>query len=107
MGGLRGRDAAFRGDTGTSYDTTGHLLVVVEGNFELERPTAAQWTSLEAVLAWASERYEVSPETISWPRRPPPPCARDGIWRSRIHSGLLAADVQRLIDSGGVDLIWP
>ena len=65
MGGLRGRDAAFRGDTGTSYDTTGHLLVVVEGNFELEEPTAGQWTSLEAVLAWASERYEVSPETIS------------------------------------------
>jgi N-acetylmuramoyl-L-alanine amidase len=102
-----GRDPAFRADTGTSYDTTGHLLVVVEGNFELEEPTAAQWTSLEAVLAWASQRYEVSPETISGHGDHAATLCPGRNLESRIDSGLLAADVQRLIDSGGVDLIWP
>jgi hypothetical protein len=60
-----GRDPAFRGDTGTSYDTAGHYLVVLEGNFEVERPTSAQWDSLVAVLAWAADHYAVSPDTIS------------------------------------------
>jgi len=102
-----GRDPAFRGDTGTPYDTTGHLLVVVEGNFEVEQPTAAQWTSLEAVLAWASQRYGVSPDTISGHGDHAATLCPGRNLEDRIHSGELAAKVQRLIDAGGVDLIWP
>ena len=60
-----GRDPAFRGDTATAYDTTGHFLVVVEGDFEVDQPTAAQLDSLAAVLAWAAEHYGVSPATIT------------------------------------------
>ena len=102
-----GRDPAFRGDTATPYDTTGHLLIVMEGNFEVEQPTAAQLTSLKAVLAWASERYDVAPATISGHGDHAATLCPGRHLEALIHSGQLAADVQRLIDSGGVDLIWP
>ena len=102
-----GRDPAFRGDTGTTYDTTGHLLVVVEGNFEVEQPTAAQLASLKSVLAWASERYDVTPNTISGHGDHAATLCPGRHLETLIHSGQLADDVQRLIDSGGADLIWP
>jgi len=102
-----GRDPAFRGDTGTSYDTTGHLLVVVEGNFEVEQPTVAQLASLKSVLAWASERYDVAPSTISGHGAHAATLCPGRHLEALIHSGQVATDVQRLIDSGGVDLIWP
>jgi hypothetical protein len=102
-----GRDLSYRGDTGTSYDTTGHFLVVVEGNFEVERPTPAQWESLVVVLAWAAERYEVSPGTISGHGDHAATLCPGQHLEHRIHSGELASAVQTLIDAGGVDLRWP
>ena len=103
-----GRDPAFRGDTGTSYDTTGHLLVVVEGNFEVEQPTAAQLDVVGGGAGLGLRAIRACPRTPSPAMATtPPPCARDDIWRRASTPASLAADVQRLIDSGGVDLIWP
>jgi hypothetical protein len=102
-----GRDPAFRGDTGTSYDTTGHFLVVVEGNFEVEQPTQAQFESLVAVLAWASEHYNVSPAAIGGHGDYAATLCPGRYLEARIHSGELRAAVQSLLDKGGVDLIWP
>lgn len=51
------RDTAYAGDTNTGYDPAGHLLIVLEGNFEEERPTKAQLRSLRRlVLHLAAER---------------------------------------------------
>lgn len=102
-----GRDPAFRGDTGTSYNTTGHFLVVVEGNFEIEKPTAAQLDSLVKVLAWASEHYAVSPATIAGHGDYAATSCPGRNLEARIHSGELESDVEELLDRGGVDLIWP
>jgi hypothetical protein len=102
-----GRDPAYRGDTNTSYDTTGHLLVMLDGNFEVQRPTPAQWETLVAVLAWAAEHYGVSPDTISGHGDHAATLCPGRHLEDRIHSGELTADVQGLIDSGDVDLIWP
>jgi hypothetical protein len=102
-----GRDPAYRGDTGTSYDTTGHFLVVVEGNFEVEKPTGAQIESLEGVLAWASEHYGVSPTTISGHGDHAATSCPGLHLEGRIHSGELEGSVQALIDTGGVELVWP
>jgi hypothetical protein len=102
-----GRDPAYRGDTGTTYDTTGHFLVVVEGNFEEERPTTAQIASLEAVLAWASEHYDVSPATIGGHGDYAATSCPGRNLESRIHSGELRDRVETIIDGGGVELIWP
>lgn len=102
-----GRDPAYRGDTGTPYDTTGHFLVVVEGDFEVDHPTSAQVDSLAAVLAWASERYGVSPATISGHGDHAATLCPGRNLEEHIHSGRLQSTVQALIDDGGVGLDWP
>ena len=102
-----GRDPAYRGDTGTSYDTTGHFLVVVEGDFEVDLPTPAQLDSLAAVLAWAAERFGASPGTISGHRDHAATLCPGRHLEDRINSGELRAAVEELIASGGVGLEWP
>ena len=59
-----GRSPEFRGDTATSYDPTGLLLVVLEGNFDVEAPAAAQLQSLAELMAWAAGRYSVGSDAI-------------------------------------------
>jgi hypothetical protein len=59
-----GREVKFVGDTNTEYDPTGHALVVLEGNFEVEQPTPAQMESLKKTLAWLAARYGVKPAQI-------------------------------------------
>jgi N-acetyl-anhydromuramyl-L-alanine amidase AmpD len=54
-----GRDIRYTGDTNTDYDPGGHALVVLEGNFEKERPTTKQLESLSALVAWLSASYEI------------------------------------------------
>ncbi|MGV3616970.1 MAG: peptidoglycan recognition family protein [Fimbriimonas sp.] len=53
------REAKFVGDTNTTYDPTGHLLIVVEGNFEKEKPSEAQLRALDAMTQWAARKYGV------------------------------------------------
>ncbi len=60
-----GRDADYVGDTNTAYDPTGHLLVVLEGNFEEEKPTERQLTALRQLLASEQARYRIAPEQIA------------------------------------------
>jgi hypothetical protein len=102
-----GRDPAYRGDTGTTYDTTGHFLVVVEGNFDHEKPTQAQVESLTNVLAAASQQYAVSPSTISGHRDHAATTCPGTHLHALIDSGELEREVEALINDGGVDLIWP
>lgn len=45
------RDPAVAGDTATDYDPSGHLLVLVEGDFDRQEPTDAQVGSLALVVA--------------------------------------------------------
>jgi hypothetical protein len=60
-----GREWRYVGDTNTSYDPTGHFLIVVEGNFENEQPTPEQLKSLDAMVRWAAERFHVPAERIA------------------------------------------
>jgi hypothetical protein len=59
-----GRPRWAVGDTSTNYDPRGHLLVMCEGNFQQQRPSAAQVRALVDVLAWAVDRYGVGVRTI-------------------------------------------
>jgi hypothetical protein len=54
-----GRPAEYVGDTNTTYDPTGHLLIVVEGNFEKEKLRPAQWESLKSLTAYMASKYRV------------------------------------------------
>jgi N-acetylmuramoyl-L-alanine amidase/S-layer homology domain len=102
-----GRDPAYRGDTGTSYDTTGHFLVVVEGNFDVDYPTAAQIDSLVAVLAGAAQKYGVSPSTISGHRDHAATSCPGTHLYTLIDSGQIQSKVEALIAAGGAVLVWP
>ena len=60
-----GRDVNYAGDTNTRYDTTGHVQVVLEGNFEVEQPTTAQLAALKQVLAWQARVWRVPLSRVS------------------------------------------
>jgi len=59
-----GRTLRFAGDSNTAYDPTGHVLIVLEGNFEEEVPTLEQLQSLARLTWWHSRRWGVPAERI-------------------------------------------
>lgn len=59
-----GRDPVFAGDTSTPYDPAGHLLIVLEGNFEEEEPTPAQVATLRRLVPAFASTYDVPAERI-------------------------------------------
>ncbi len=60
-----GRDIHYAGDSNTSYDPAGHLLVVVEGNFEEEELTPAQMKTLERLVPALTKRYSIPADSIA------------------------------------------
>lgn len=60
-----GRNPNMAGDTATDYDPTGHFLVCCEGDFSTQTTTPEQLASAAALLAWASQSYNVSLDTIA------------------------------------------
>ncbi len=60
-----GRDIFMSGDTNTPYDTQGHIAIVIEGNFEIEKPTLAQTLSLEELIVHLVGVYSIPPSQIS------------------------------------------
>jgi N-acetyl-anhydromuramyl-L-alanine amidase AmpD len=59
-----GREIKFVGDTNTEYDPSGHALVVLEGNFEIEQPSAKQQEALQELIAWLSAKWKVPASEI-------------------------------------------
>ena len=59
-----GRSWDCVGDTATNYDPTGHLLVVLEGNFEVQTVSEAAFEKLIEVVTWGAQTYRVAPENI-------------------------------------------
>ena len=59
-----GRDRACVGDTATKYDPTGHLLLVLEGNFEEQDVSSAAFDRLVEVVSWAAATHDVPFERI-------------------------------------------
>ena len=53
------RSWRYAGDTNTPYDPAGHLLVVVEGNFEDEQLTPPQRHALESLVPALARRFGV------------------------------------------------
>ena len=59
------RDYNIAGDTATDYDTTGHYLVLAEGNFDEEAVSEAQLRGTALVFAWAVQFFGISPDTLA------------------------------------------
>jgi len=60
----QGRPLWAVGDTNTSYDPSGHLLVLALGNFQEQEVSPAQLKAMVRVLAWACTRYGIAPSAI-------------------------------------------
>lgn len=62
---LEGRDARYAGDSNTPYDPAGHLLVVVEGNFEEEEMTPGQRATLDRLVPALARRWKIPASEIA------------------------------------------
>jgi hypothetical protein len=103
-----GRAPEFRGDTATSYDPTGHFLVVLEGNFDVEPTAQAQLGSLGHLLAWAASRYSVGVESIKSHRDYAPgetSCPGDNLY-PLVESGELARSVGSILNDESIELVY-
>jgi hypothetical protein len=58
------RSWRYVGDSNTPYDPTGHLLIVVEGNFEDEQLTEGQMRALESLVTAFARRFGVPGERL-------------------------------------------
>lgn len=59
-----GREMEFVGDSNTDYDLRGHILIVLEGNFEIEKVNPQQYLSLENLLIAISKRWRIPADSI-------------------------------------------
>jgi hypothetical protein len=59
-----GRDWRYMGETNTGYNPSGHFLISVMGNYQLQEPTAAQLDAVVDMMAWALRRFGLSPDVI-------------------------------------------
>jgi hypothetical protein len=59
------RSPSLVGDTATTYDPTGHFLVVCEGDFDQEEVSEAQLNGTALVLASAAQQFGIPTETLA------------------------------------------
>jgi hypothetical protein len=96
------RDSRYAGDTGTNYDPATHLLIVVEGNFEVDHPSQVQLDTLTAVVAWAVDEWKVPLDEISGHRDHAATLCPGANLYPFIASGELVDRVDDLLGRGGV-----
>ncbi|MDR9416127.1 MAG: peptidoglycan recognition family protein [Gracilimonas sp.] len=59
------RPLKFPGDTNTEYDPTGHALIQVMGNYEVQEINDRQLASIAHLSAWLSDHFEVPIQKIA------------------------------------------
>lgn len=100
------RNPALVGDTATSYDPTGHFLVVCEGNFDEEQVTEAQLNGAALAFAWAATRYGIPTATLQGHRDASHDTSCPG---ASLYEHVVSGDLRRRMDNllaaGPVDLV--
>lgn len=59
------RDPRTAGDTFTEYDPNGWFLILVDGHFDEQSPSAEQVVALRRAIAWACDRFDVAPAEVA------------------------------------------
>ena len=59
-----GRDPRFAGDTNTNYNPLNHIQIVVEGNFQKDRPNPRQLKALENLLVALARKWRIPASRI-------------------------------------------
>jgi hypothetical protein len=88
------RTPAIAGDTATDYDTTGHFLVLCEGDFDKEIVSEAQLHSAALAFAWATQTFHIAPGTLAGHRD----LAQTSCPGANLYAHLSSGDLKRRID---------
>ena len=97
------RDPAVPGDTFTDYDTTGHLHVVCEGDFETQQPPDALLAGVGDLLAALASAHDLSPASLR-PHRAYAPTSTCPGRHLRARLGDLQAHAEQLVQHGAPGL---
>lgn len=60
-----GRPLQFSGDTNTEYDPTGHVLIMLLGNYEIQEVSIKQLDSIINLMAALCREYHLNPKEIA------------------------------------------
>lgn len=88
------RSPTIAGDTATDYDTTGHFLVLCEGDFDKEAVSEAQVHATAVVFAWAAQTYSIGSNTLAGHRD----LADTSCPGANLYALLSSGDLKRRID---------
>lgn len=100
---LRRTDIA--GDTATDYDTTGHFLVVCEGNFDEEPVSEAQLDGAALAFAWATQEFGITSNTLASHQQVTATTSCPGAdLQAHVASGDLKRRIDDLLSAGMVQL---
>jgi N-acetylmuramoyl-L-alanine amidase len=98
------RSPKIAGDTATDYDTTGHFLVLCEGDFDQEVVSEAQLHGAALAFAWAAQNFGIATSTLAGHRD----LAQTSCPGANLYAHLSSGDLKRRIDdllaAGPVDL---
>jgi N-acetylmuramoyl-L-alanine amidase len=98
------RTTQIAGDTATDYDTTGHFLVLCEGDFDQEAISEAQLHGAALAFAWATQNFHIASNTLAGHRD----LAQTSCPGANLYAHLSSGDLRRRIDdlvgAGDVDL---
>jgi len=98
------RSTEIAGDTATDYDTTGHFLVLCEGDFDQEVVSEAQLHAAALTFAWAAQNFRIATSTLAGHRD----LAQTSCPGTNLYAHISSGDLKRRIDdllaAGGVDL---
>ncbi|WP_254848335.1 peptidoglycan recognition family protein [Mycobacterium sp. SP-6446] len=98
------RNTELAGDTATDYNTTGHFLVLCEGDFDQEAVSEAQLRGAALAFAWAARNFGIATDTLAGHRD----LAQTSCPGASLYAHLTSGDLKRRVDdllaAGGVDL---
>lgn len=90
------RDTAIAGDTATDYDTTGHFLVLCEGDFDQETVSEAQLNGAALIFAWGAQQFGITTNTLASHKEVTPVTNCPG---TTLESHMTSGDLKRRIDN--------
>ena len=61
---FEGRDYHFMGETNTTYDPSGHFLISMIGNYDVQEPSQQQIEAIADLMAWALKEYKLPIDRI-------------------------------------------
>lgn len=88
------RTPQLAGDTATDYDTTGHFLVLCEGDFDQEAVSEAQLQGAALAFAWATRTFHIASNTLAGHRD----LAQTSCPGANLYAHLSSGDLKRRID---------